>query len=109
MNRRVFLRSAAALPFAGFALRADPPASPTLITRSHAPQNLEMNFAGLGDAVTPTTSFYVRNHFAQPKIDLKTWRLKVEGAVERPLELSPDDLHKISSNRTPLTMECAGN
>src|SRR5437870_2643817 len=85
MNRRRFLQTAVVLPIAGLVARADSPAKPALITRMHAPQNLEMNFAGLADVLTPTSSFYVRNHFTQPKIDQRSWRLKVEGAVDQPL------------------------
>jgi DMSO/TMAO reductase YedYZ molybdopterin-dependent catalytic subunit len=109
MKRRQFLQTAAAIPFAGVAVHADMPEVPALIERTHAPQNLEMNFASMSDVITPTPSFYVRNHFAQPKIDLKTWRLKIEGAVEKPIELSLDELQKLGSKTTPLTFECAGN
>ncbi len=43
---------------------------------------------------TPNEAFYVRSHLqAVPAaIDLKAWRLRIDGAVDRPLELSMDDL-----------------
>ena len=109
MNRRHFLQTAAALPLAGLSARAEPPAAPALIERAYAPRNLEMNFAGLNGTLTPTSSFYVRNHFAQPKLDPKTWRLKVEGAVERPFELSLGEARLLGTVTVPLTLECAGN
>jgi DMSO/TMAO reductase YedYZ molybdopterin-dependent catalytic subunit len=34
--------------------------------------------------VTPTSRYFVRNHFATPTIDHEHWRLSVEGDVERP-------------------------
>jgi DMSO/TMAO reductase YedYZ molybdopterin-dependent catalytic subunit len=108
IDRRRFLAAAAGLPLAGL-LRAQPPASPGRIERVHSPQNLETNFAGLSDFITPNDLFYVRNHFAQPKIEVSKWKLKVEGAVERPLELSLDDIKKVREERRPLTLECAGN
>jgi len=45
-------------------------------------------------AITPNEAFFVRYHvFPIPlDIDLATWRLRVTGRVDRPLELSLDDL-----------------
>src|SRR5204863_4546008 len=51
----------------------------------------------------------VRYHLAAPKIDPNTWRLRVEGAVNRSLELSLADLRQMPSVTKPLTFECAGN
>src|SRR3954447_21065971 len=80
-----------------------------LITRSAEPLNLEMPFSQLTDFVTPTDQFYVRCHFPIPEIDAETWRLRVEGAVETPIELSLADLHELPRHTVPATMECAGN
>ncbi|HLW64924.1 MAG TPA: sulfite oxidase [Gemmataceae bacterium] len=110
LPRRQFLRTAALAPLAIAAwprvLRAD---SPQQIMRMNSPQNLEWNFATLNGFLTPTDSFYVRNHFPMPKIDREKWRLKVDGTVERPLELSLDDIVKMQSKTRPLLLECAGN
>ena len=45
-------------------------------------------------AITPNEAFFVRYHvFPIPlEVDLATWRLRVTGRVDRPLELSLDDL-----------------
>src|SRR6516164_8929028 len=51
-----------------------------LIPREKDPENLEFPFASLDSFLTPNKLFYVRNHFAAPKLDAETWRLKVEGA-----------------------------
>jgi DMSO/TMAO reductase YedYZ molybdopterin-dependent catalytic subunit len=108
LTRRGFLHGAAALSLlGGRALRAAD--APALIVREKEPQNLEFPFAALKDFYTPNELFYVRNHFAFPTIDVKTWRLKVVGAVERPLELSYDDVLKLKSVTVPMTLECAGN
>ena len=79
------------------------------IVRSENPLNLEMPFSALDGFITPTESFYVRTHFPIPEIDRKTWRLRVEGRVERPFELSYDELLKLESRTLPVTLECAGN
>jgi DMSO/TMAO reductase YedYZ molybdopterin-dependent catalytic subunit len=38
-----------------------------------------------------------------------TWKLTVTGAVEKPLELTYDQLLALPSRTTPVTLECAGN
>ena len=80
-----------------------------LITRGETPLNLEMPFSTLRDFVTPNEQFYVRCHFPVPRIDPGSWRLRVEGAVGRPLELTLAELRKMPPRTIPATMECAGN
>jgi DMSO/TMAO reductase YedYZ molybdopterin-dependent catalytic subunit len=79
------------------------------IVREEDPLNLEMPFEQLDGFITPTKSFYVRTHFQIPKIDKKDWRLRVEGEVEKSLEISYDELLKMESRKIPVTLECAGN
>ena len=80
-----------------------------MIMREREPLNLEMPFNSLNGFLTPVEHFFVRSHFAVPPIDVKTWRLKIEGDVERPLTLSLRDLLKMDSVTMPVTLECAGN
>src|ERR1700682_1339831 len=79
------------------------------IVRSEEPLNLEMPFEKLDGFITPTKSFYVRTHFPIPKIDKNKWHLRVEGEVEKPFELSYQDLLKLESTKIPAPLECAGN
>jgi len=79
------------------------------IVRSEDPVNLEMPFETLDDFITPTEAFYVRTHFRIPKIDKNKWRLRIEGTVEKPFELSYEDLLKLEPRKIPVTLECAGN
>ena len=61
--------------------------------------------------LTPNEAFYVRWHLqAMPTaIDLKTWRLRIDGAVDRPLELSMDDLRRLGSDEVVAVNQCSGN
>ena len=60
--------------------------------------------------VTPASLFYIRNHGPTPTIDVKTWRLKVQGpGVAKPLELSYDDILRMPSVTVTRFIECAGN
>jgi len=76
---------------------------------SEEPLVLETPMENLGDFITPTKSFYVRNHFPVPKIDKNKWRLRIEGEVEKPFEINFDELKKLESTKIPATLECAGN
>ena len=79
------------------------------IVRSAAPLNLEMPFEKLEGFITPTDLFFVRMHYAIPKIDRTKWRLRVEGEVERAFELNYDELTKLASKKVLALLECAGN
>lgn len=119
LDRRAFVRGVAALPLAAAAATAAlpppdeaPRAAPAfagLIVRQDEPSNLEYPFATLDRFITPVERFYVRNHFPMPRIDLPAWRLRVEGAVERELTLTLDELRRLPSRTTTALLECAGN
>jgi sulfite oxidase len=60
--------------------------------------------------LTPVEQFYVRSYSNPPAIDPETYRLSVEGMVERPLSLSLADLkEKLPRREAACTMTCAGN
>ena len=77
--------------------------------REREPLNLEMPFGSLEGFITPVDRFFVRGHNSIPQIDVKTWRLKIEGDVETPLELTYDEVREMESVTFPVTLECAGN
>src|SRR5919197_923307 len=79
------------------------------IVRSEAPLNLEMPFETAESFITPTESFYVRTHFAIPKIDRDAWWLHVEGEVEKPFTINYEQLLELEWVTIPVTLECAGN
>lgn len=74
-----------------------------------APENSETPLESIRSWVTPTRLFFVRNHFDTPVIDLNSWRLTVEGCVERPFHLTWDELNALPQRSVLATVECAGN
>ncbi len=80
-----------------------------LIVREQDPLNLEMPFSSLNSFITPNELFYVRCHFPIPEIKAADWRLKIEGAVKKPLELTYDELLAMEAQTITATLECAGN
>jgi sulfane dehydrogenase subunit SoxC len=74
--------------------------------------NKEMRWQNMSQRayVVPNELFFVRNHTRTPRIDVPTWRLKIEGSgVQRPLELAYDTLLSMPSVSVIRTVECAGN
>ena len=80
-----------------------------LIVRSARPQDLETPAHLLTSWITPNDLFYVRSHFYTPSIQEATWRLRIDGEVERPLELTLDALRQGPAKSAVVTLECAGN
>ena len=109
MNRRDAIKATALAALATRAVAQDAPRAPGLTVRMAEPQNLESAFGDLNSVVTPNEQFFIRSHFAVPKVDPKSYRLMVEGAVENPLELTLEDIQAMPSVTMPLTLECAGN
>lgn len=87
----------------------DPRPFAGLIVREKEPENLESPFSTLTSFVTANEQFFIRSHFAVPKINRDTWRLQVEGLVRHPCELSFADLLKLPSRTVTMALECAGN
>jgi len=77
----------------------------TIVKRE--PFNAETGPGMLEPDLTPTEAFYVRCHFSLPQDPPR--RLSVGGLVERPLELTLDDLRGLGGTTVVSTMECAGN
>jgi sulfite oxidase len=74
------------------------------------PYNAESPRDALLGHITSLDTFYGRNHGPIPHIDLDSWRLKVDGLVDRPIELSMDDLRERFPERSVVaTLQCAGN
>lgn len=95
-------------PLAGVSAGAqEPPGG--LITRQKEPSNLEFPFASLNSFAVPNELFYVRNHFPQPAIEARAWRLEVGGAVRNPFTLGYDALRQLPTVTRPVLLECAGN
>src|SRR5215472_11738955 len=63
----------------------------------------------VNELLTPNIDFFIRNHFATPRINVEMWNLEISGLVDAPLKLSYSDFLLASSARHAYTIECAGN
>src|SRR5215208_995635 len=101
----------------GAAVRSAPmdaPAGTTLgdVTQEElqlAARNHALPLEALRYPVTPVGLHYLLTHYDIPAVDPQAWRLEIGGAVERPLSLSPDEIHSRDAVTMPVTLECAGN
>lgn len=75
------------------------------------PINAETPAHLLDDAITPTDRHFVRNNGLPPEnVDAAGWSLSVDGHVERPLDLSIDEIQtQFEVVTMALTIECGGN
>jgi sulfite oxidase len=81
-----------------------------MIVHERDPFNAESPRAALGDRQTAVDAFYSRNHGPIPRIDGPSWRLAVDGLVERPLTLSMGELRaRFPEADVEATLQCAGN
>ena len=83
---------------------------PEIKTRKRHPYNAETPPDLLRKSfITPTDSFYVRNHGDVPEVDPQRYRLRVSGLVENPLELSLEEIKGFPKTESTSTLYCAGN
>ena len=128
LDRRRFLSglgaaaAVASVATPGAARAADPildgrplvryPEKTDLILLTSRPAQLETPMRYFDRALTRNDAFFVRYHtFPTPSsVDLGAWRLRVGGRVDRPLELSLDEL-RTKFPRAALTAvaQCSGN
>lgn len=96
---------------AGFLLQAAAAGVPSrLIVRSDSPADFETPVPLLDRAwITPNDLHFVRSHLKTPAVSLQTWRLTVDGEVERPLSLTLQDLARYPQVEQVVTLECSGN
>jgi DMSO/TMAO reductase YedYZ molybdopterin-dependent catalytic subunit len=82
------------------------------VIASTKPARAEMPFELMADQeyYTPNAAFFTFCHASPPKVDVKNWRLSIEGdGVENPFTLTYDDLLKLPSKTFTRYLECAGN
>ena len=58
---------------------------------------------------TPKDQFFTTQHHGHPTVDTQTYRLKVTGLVERPKELTLEDIRGMGKTVLDAGFECSGN
>ncbi|HKW90127.1 MAG TPA: molybdopterin-dependent oxidoreductase [Candidatus Acidoferrales bacterium] len=88
------------------------PRKAAMVLLTDRPVQLETPRHYFLDAITPNDAFFVRWHLEgiPNEVDLKSWRLRIEGNVATPLELSFTDLmRKFEPVTFAAVNQCSGN
>jgi DMSO/TMAO reductase YedYZ molybdopterin-dependent catalytic subunit len=74
-----------------------------------ATRNRGMPLEALRYDLTPTGLHYLLIHWDIPAMDTATWRLRIDGHLKEPMELTLDEIRAMPRQTMAVTMECAGN
>ncbi len=87
------------------------PKPPVVTVPAFAPEDPALDATpGLSPQLTTNEDFYVVDTaLFKPTIDAAEWRLKVDGLVERPFELTYDELLAMDAVEQVQTLECVSN
>jgi DMSO/TMAO reductase YedYZ molybdopterin-dependent catalytic subunit len=79
-------------------------------TTSDAASGATFEIDGLATLITPNDEFYrIDTALVVPRVDVESWRLRVTGMVERPIELSFEDLLAMPAREETVTLACVSN
>lgn len=124
LSRRRFLQAVAATSgaaFAGDLMRGGAAAQTPgdLIVKPTPPElfydlgaNKEMRWEGMYSRgyVVPNEMFFVRNHSRTARVELASWKLRVEGTgVSNPRDFTYDEILAMPATSVVRFVECAGN
>jgi len=74
------------------------------------PASVHPNVSGLGSFFTPNSQFYrVDTALSIPQVNPDSWKLTVHGMVDRPFEITFDELLKYAFEEHDLTLTCVSN
>ncbi|NUW36541.1 molybdopterin-dependent oxidoreductase [Nonomuraea sp. SMC257] len=104
LGRALGSRQAVDTARGGLALPA--PAAPA----APLPAGTDFRISGLSPFVTRNRDFYrVDTALVVPQVDPRAWRLRVHGMVDRPIELTFDDLLRRPLTEADITLTCVSN
>lgn len=83
---------------------------PRLVVHELAPPNSETPLELLEAGTTPLPLFFTRNNFPVPaEIAPGAWRLRIDGEVEREVEIDLAELREFPKRKLVSVLECTGN
>ncbi|PZU33332.1 MAG: oxidoreductase [Microbacterium sp.] len=74
------------------------------------PDGAQLDIPGISPLITPNADFYrVDTALTVPEVDPATWRLVIDGMVDKRVELGFDDLLAMGLDEYAVTMTCVSN
>jgi DMSO/TMAO reductase YedYZ molybdopterin-dependent catalytic subunit len=80
-----------------------------MIVHNDRPEDLESPVSYLNQWLTPTDSFFVRQHLPRPRVEEGSFQLRLGGRVATERTLRLDDLRKLPQFTVAAVLECTGN
>ncbi|MBV9502286.1 MAG: molybdopterin-dependent oxidoreductase [Acidobacteriaceae bacterium] len=77
--------------------------------KASEPRNLSYPLRMIEGTVTAPNLLFIRDHFNEPDVSVGTWKLRIEGRVDRRYEFGFADLAEMPSKKVEAVLECAGN
>ena len=110
LGRRLAQRFNVEAARAEIALPAATPAGATTATTVPVATDPAATIEGLSTLYTPNNNFYlIDTAFTKPQIDPANWSLKIDGAVDTPLEFTFDELLSMATTEADVTLSCVSN
>ena len=82
---------------------------PDEIVLERTPDRRIIDIRYIDGPITPRDQFFTTQHYGHPAVDGATYRLRVSGLVDQPLDLSLDDLRGMPRRELTFGFECSGN
>ncbi len=82
---------------------------PDEIVLERTPDRRIIDVRHIDGPITPADQWFTTQHYGHPDMDRATYRLRVWGLVDNPLELSLADLRGMPSRELVFGFECSGN
>ncbi|MEV4286554.1 molybdopterin-dependent oxidoreductase [Nonomuraea bangladeshensis] len=74
------------------------------------PAGADLRIGGLSSFVTPNRDFYrVDTALVVPQVDPESWKLRIHGMVDRPVEITYADLLRMPLTEADVTLTCVSN
>ena len=83
---------------------------PRPLRRQRIPDSQPFTVPGASTYVTSNEDFYrIDTALSAPEVDIDGWRLRFDGMVDQPFELTYEELLALPSVEVPVTLQCVSN
>ena len=85
------------------------PGKGPMLVHNERPEDLETPASNFDTWLTPNDVFFVRQHIPRPVVKAESFRLALDGRVERRIGLTLSDIQKLPQHTVAATLECTGD
>ncbi len=82
---------------------------PESFTATRGPDRRFLDLREIDGPFTPVEKFFTTQHYGHPAVDPQAYRLKVTGLVDRPRELTLEEIRGMGQSVLEAGFECSGN